>query len=77
MELLFAYVSSDPRATVRAVALQCLSKLASQAVRSTISSMWNFSVLLSVAEDDVAASALRVLAFEVLHKVRVFEFHWV
>ncbi|KAG0565001.1 hypothetical protein KC19_8G155500 [Ceratodon purpureus] len=69
VELLFAYVSSDPRATVRAVALQCLSKLACQAVRIRVSNMWNFSVLLSVAEDSVAAPALRVLAFEVLHKL--------
>lgn len=73
LELLFAYVSSDPRATVRAVALQCLSKLACQAVRTRVSSMWNFSVLLSVAEDNVAAPALRELAFDVLHKVRVCE----
>lgn len=75
MELLFAYVSSDPRATVRAVALQCLSKLASRAARSSVSSMWDFSVLLSVAEDNTAAPALRALAFEVLHKVRVCGFH--
>lgn len=69
MELLFAYLSSDPRAKVRAVALQCLSKLASRAARCRVSSMWDFSVLLSVAEDSSAAPALRVLAFEVLHKL--------
>jgi hypothetical protein len=74
VELLFAYVNSDPRATVRAVALQCLSKLASRAVKSRVSSMWNYSVLLSVVSDNVAAPALRVLAFEVLHKVRLCQF---
>lgn len=75
VELLFAYVSSDPRATVRAVALQCLSKLASRAARSTVSSKWDFSVLLSVAQDNTAAPALRGLAFEILHKVQVCDFH--
>lgn len=69
VELLFAYVSSDPRAAVRAVALHCLSKLASQAARSLVSRNWNFSILLSVAEDTAAAPALRVLAFNVLQKL--------
>lgn len=62
-------MSSDPRAAVRAVALHCLSKLASQAARSLVSRNWNFSILLSVAEDTAAAPALRVLAFNVLQKL--------
>lgn len=72
VELLMAYISSDPRATVRAVALECLSKLALQAARSAVFHEKDFAVLYSVIEDIAAAPAVLALAYQVIKKVCVF-----
>lgn len=64
-----AYLSSDPRATLRAVALQCLSRLALQASRSNAFVGDEFHVILSVIEDVAAPPALHVLTFQLLKKV--------
>lgn len=67
-----AYISSDPRATVRAVALDCLSKLALQAARSAVFHEKDFAVLYSVIEDIAAAPAVLALAYQIIKKVCVF-----
>ena len=64
-----AYLSSDPRATLRAVALQCLSRLALQAARLNAFIGDEFRVILSVIEEVDAPPALHVLTFQLLKRV--------
>ena len=63
------YLSSDPCATLRAVALQCLSRLGLQAARSNAFVGDEFHVILSVIEEVDAPPALHVLTFQLLKKV--------
>ncbi len=69
MELLTAYISADPRAEVRALALQCFLRLIPQAARAGAFGSSEFNVLLAIIEDSNTVPALHILALQVIRKV--------